>query len=81
MTVSFLDNFAPREKSPTFILPSPSVGNRSPQLLPEVGAVLPHRLTPAQRESAIRRALTLAVRCEAQAKHARALVAQLKEKA
>ena len=74
--ISFLQNFLPSTAEAD--MPS-----GSPDYQPQSSAVcrkLPQNvLTPAQREAAIRRALSLAVKCEATAKHARQLVAQLKE--
>lgn len=76
MTVSFLQMLGDGKDSPTMTVQNPAVGNRSPVLMDSVGEI---RLSRAQREAAIRRALSLAVKCEATAKHARQLVAQLKE--
>lgn len=73
--ISFATQFG-GTNSPSTQHGSATEGNCSPLLLPAVSQI---RLSRAQREAAIRRALSLAVKCEATAKHARQLVAQLKE--
>ena len=76
MTVSFLQMLGDGKNSPTVTVQNPAVGDC--RTAPQAG-VTEVRLSRAQREAAIRRALSLAVKCEATAKHARQLVAQLKE--
>lgn len=58
MTVSFATMFG-ADKSPTLTVPSPSVGNCSPLLLPDVGEVRQHQLTDGEREAAIGLAASL----------------------
>ena len=60
MTVSFLDNFAARENSPTLTVASPSVGNCQSGPTPDVSEIRhSHSLTDGEREAAIGLAASL----------------------